>query len=107
MQTLIENVNIINPRDEIKEHQSILIEGKYIKEISSGKIKTKENAKVIDGGNCYVLPGFIDCHTHILGKGSHKEENMVNPLAIHFYHIFARIPLPLRLGMNCNVGGTY
>ena len=86
MQTLIENVNIINPGDEIKELQNILIEEKYIKEISSGKIKTKENAKVIDGDNSYVLPGFIDCHTHILAKGFHKEENMANPLAIHFYN---------------------
>ena len=86
MQTLIENVNIINPGDEIKELQNILIEEKYIKEISSGKIKTKENAKVIDGDNSYVLPGFIDCHTHILAKGFHKEENLANPLAIHFYN---------------------
>ncbi len=86
MQTLIENVNIVNPGDEIKEHQNILIEGKYIKEVSSGKIQTKVNAKIIDGNNNFVLPGFIDCHTHILAKGFHKEENMANPLAIHFYN---------------------
>ena len=86
MQTLIENVNIINPDDELKSGQNILIEDKYIKEISSGKINTKENVKVIDGNNNYVLPGFIDCHTHILAKGFHKEENMANPLAIHFYN---------------------
>lgn len=86
MQTLIENVNIVNPGDEIKEHQNILIEGKYIKEISSGKIHTKVNAEIIDGNNNFVLPGFIDCHTHILAKGFHKEENMANPLAIHFYN---------------------
>ena len=86
MQTLIENVNIINPNDEFKDKQNILIEGKYIKEISSSKINTKENVKIIDGENNYVLPGFIDCHTHILAKGFHKEENMANPLAIHFYN---------------------
>ena len=86
MQTLIENVNIINPRDELKDSQNILIEGKYIKEISSSKISTKENVKIIEGDNNYVLPGFIDCHTHILAKGFHKEENMSNPLAIHFYN---------------------
>jgi imidazolonepropionase-like amidohydrolase len=86
MQTLIENVNIINPNDEFKSSQNILIEGKYIKEISSGKINTKENVKVIDGDNNYILPGFIDCHSHILAKGFHKEENMANPLAIHFYN---------------------
>ena len=86
MQTLIENVNIINPNDEFKGDLNILIEGKYIKEISSGKINTKENVKVIEGNGNYLLPGFIDCHTHILAKGFHKEENMANPLAIHFYN---------------------
>ena len=86
MQTLIENVNIINPNDEFKHSQNILIEGKYIKEISSSKIDTKENVNVIDGNDNYVLPGFIDCHAHILAKGFHKEENMANPLAIHFYN---------------------
>lgn len=86
MQTLIENVNIINPDDEFKDNQNILIEGKYIKKISSAKINTKENVKIIDGDGKYVLPGFIDCHTHILAKGFHKEENMANPLAIHFYN---------------------
>ncbi len=86
MQTLIENVNIINPDDEFKDNQNILIEGKYIKEISSSKINTRENVKIIDGESKYVLPGFIDCHTHILAKGFHKEENMANPLAIHFYN---------------------
>ena len=86
MQTLIENVNIINPDDELKSNQNILIEDKFIKEISSGKIHAKKNVKVIDGEDKYVLPGFIDCHTHILAKGFHKEENMANPLAIHFYN---------------------
>lgn len=86
MQTLIENVNIINPNDEFKSGQNILIEGRYIKEISSGKINTKENVRIIDGDNNYILPGFIDCHSHILAKGFHKEENMANPLAIHFYN---------------------
>ena len=86
MQTLIENVNIINPDDEFKDNQNILIEGKYIKEISSSKINTRENVKIIDGESKYVLPGFIDCHTHILAKGFHKEENMANTLAIHFYN---------------------
>ena len=86
MQTLIENVNIINPLEDIKTHQNVLIEDKTIKEISSDKIATKDDVKVIDGEDNYLLPGFIDCHTHILAKGFHKEENMANPLAIHFYN---------------------
>lgn len=84
MQTLIENVNIVNPFEEIKTNQSILIEDKIIKEISSSKIKA--DGKVIDGEDNYLLSGFIDCHAHIFAKGFHKQENMANPLGIHFYN---------------------
>ena len=73
MQTLIENVNIINPNDEVKNHQNVLIEDNLIKEISSDKTSTKDNVNVIDGEDNYLLPGFIDCRTHIFAKGFHKE----------------------------------
>ena len=86
MQTLIENVNVINPFEEIKTHQNVLIEDKIIKEISSDKIAVKDNANIIEGGDNYLLSGFIDCHCHIFAKGFHKEENMANPLGIHFYN---------------------
>lgn len=85
MQTLIENVNVINPFEEINTNQNILIEDNIIKEISSS-INTKKDVKVIDGEDNYLLPGFIDCHAHIFAKGFHKEENMANPLGIHFYN---------------------
>lgn len=83
MQTLIENVNIVNPFEETKTNQNVLIEDNLIKEISSDKIKADN---VIDGEDNYLLSGFIDCHTHIFAKGFHKEENMANPLGIHFYN---------------------
>ena len=86
MQTLIENVNIINPMEDMKTHQNVLIEDKTIKEISSDRISVKDDVKVIDGEDNYLMPGFIDCHTHIFAKGFHKEENMANPLGIHFYN---------------------
>lgn len=84
MQTLIENVNIINPFEEIKTNQNVLIENNLIKEISSQKINA--NANIIDGDDNYLLSGFIDCHTHIFAKGFHKQENMANPLGLHFYN---------------------
>ena len=86
MQTLIENVNIINPFEDIQTNQNVLIEDNLIKKISSSKIKAKKNADVIDGEDNYLLAGFIDCHSHIFAKGFHKEENMANPLGIHFYN---------------------
>lgn len=86
METLIKNINIINPYKEVKYNCSMLIKDDIIAEISDSKIKTKDNVKVIDGQDNFLLPGFIDCHTHILAKGFHKEENMSNPLSIHFYN---------------------
>ena len=83
MQTLIENVNIVNPFEEVKTNQNVLIENNTIKEISSTKLKADN---VIDGEDNYLMPGFIDCHTHIFAKGFHKEENMANPLGLHFYN---------------------
>ena len=83
MQTLIENVNIVNPFEEVKTNQNVLIENNTIKEISSSKLKADN---VIDGEDNYLMPGFIDCHTHIFAKGFHKEENMANPLGLHFYN---------------------
>ena len=83
MQTLIENVNIVNPFEEVKTNQKVLIEGNVIKQITSDKIKADN---VIDGEDNYLMPGFIDCHTHIFAKGFHKEENMANPLGLHFYN---------------------
>ncbi len=85
MQTLIENVNIVNPFEDIETDMNVLIEDNLIKNISSSKIKA-EKANVIDGEDNYLLSGFIDCHCHIFAKGFHKEENMANPLGIHFYN---------------------
>ena len=86
MQTLIENVNIINPFEEIKSNHNVLIEDNKISEISSSKISVKDSANVIDGEDKFLLSAFIDCHTHIFAKGFHKEENMANPLGLHFYN---------------------
>ena len=100
MQTLIENVNIINPFEEIKTHQNILIEDKLIKEISSSKINSKDDALVIDGEDNYVMAGFIDCHTHIFAKGFHKQENMSNPLGIHFYNAVPHAAQTINAGVT-------
>lgn len=100
MQTLIKNVNIINPFKEIKTHQNILIEDKIIKEISSSKIHTKNSVKIIDGDDNYIMSGFIDAHTHIFAKGFHKEENMVNPLGIHFYNAVPHAKQTLNAGVT-------
>ena len=83
MEIVINNVNILNPGNDIL-HGNILIEDNIIKEISPFNIKS--DGVLIDGEDDFLLPGFIDLHTHILAKGFHKQENMTNPLSIHFYN---------------------
>ena len=100
MQTLIENVNIVNPFEEVDAHKNVLIEDNLIREISSSKISTKKDVKVIDGNDNYLLPGFIDCHTHIFAKGFHKEENMANPLGIHFYNAVPHAAQTINAGVT-------
>ncbi|HJO94869.1 MAG TPA: amidohydrolase family protein [Victivallales bacterium] len=46
---------------------SIVIEGSKIIEISNRKIFDK-NTDEIDLKNCFILPGFIDCHIHLSPK---------------------------------------
>ena len=100
MQTLIENVNIVNPFEEVETHKNVLIEDNIIREISSSKISTKQDVDVIDGDDNYLLPGFIDCHTHIFAKGFHKEENMANPLGIHFYNAVPHAAQTINAGVT-------
>ena len=99
MQTLIENVNVINPFEEIKSSQSVLIENGIIKDINS-KISPKNNVDVIDGDDNYLLSGFIDCHAHIFAKGFHKQENMANPLGIHFYNAVPHASQTINAGVT-------
>jgi imidazolonepropionase-like amidohydrolase len=57
--------------------QAILIEGERIREIGPlSEIQAKAgNAQVIDLSDSTVLPGLIDCHTHILLQGDITSED--------------------------------
>ncbi len=63
--TAIRAGGLLNPSDgKVTQNVVILIRGDRIEQVGAAKIP--ENAKVIDLSGYTVLPGLIDCHTHIL-----------------------------------------
>jgi imidazolonepropionase-like amidohydrolase len=53
--------------------QAILIEGDRIKQVgASGTVQAPPSARLIDLSNATVLPGLIDCHTHLTSDPGHN-----------------------------------
>jgi imidazolonepropionase-like amidohydrolase len=48
---------------ELVENGAVVIEGERIREVTSGVVKLKD-ARVIDCGGRFLMPGLIDCHVH-------------------------------------------
>ena len=62
MTTLIRNGTVVTARDTQKA--DVLIEGERIKEVRAG-IPQQSAETLIDATGMYVMPGGIDCHTHL------------------------------------------
>src|SRR5436305_14742777 len=59
--TVIRNGTVVTARDTTKA--DVLIEGEQIKEVRAGLTDAADS--VIDATGMYVIPGGIDCHTHL------------------------------------------
>ena len=78
---LIRNATILTVSHGAIEHGSILIKDGKIAEVGQS-IKAPKDAQVIDAAGQFVMPGIIDCHSHIaaesINEGSVSVSSMVN-----------------------------
>jgi imidazolonepropionase-like amidohydrolase len=69
---LIQNATILTVSHGTIEHGAILIKDGKIAEVGQS-IKPPKDAQVIDAAGQFVMPGIIDCHSHIAVDGSVNE----------------------------------
>ena len=68
----IQNATIFTVTQGNIEHGSILIKDGKIAAVGTD-LKAPEDAMIIDGTGQFVIPGIIDCHSHIAVDGSVNE----------------------------------
>jgi len=69
---LIQNATILTVSHGTIEHGSILIKDGKIAEVGTS-IKAPNGAQIVDANGQFVMPGIIDCHSHIAVDGSVNE----------------------------------
>ena len=78
---VIRNATILTVSHGTIEHGSILIRDGKIAEVAQS-INAPKDAQVIDAAGQFVMPGIIDCHSHIaaesINEGSVSVSSMVN-----------------------------
>ena len=71
--TVIQNVTVVNTKDgSLATGMSVILDAGKIKMITSSPLNlTVGTATVVDGSGKYVVPGFLDMHTHASNSLSH------------------------------------
>ncbi len=71
-------------------NQIVLVEGEKIKAVGAN-VKIPADAKIIDLSDSTVLPGLIDCHTHITGQSGDRgklRNPFIDPSVVA--HVYAK-----------------
>jgi len=68
------------------EDSAVLVRGSRIEKTGKiGDFPTPLGCTEIDGTQCFLLPGFIDAHTHIMQSGSPFKNTLHDPFSLEFF----------------------
>jgi imidazolonepropionase-like amidohydrolase len=98
-------------------HNGTLIDGKGGQPVQDGGVLIQEdiiqevgpldaikipshNLEKIDAHGGFILPGFIDCHVHIMFNGFRIEDPLFTPLSYYFYQAGANLRRTLEAGVT-------
>lgn len=59
-----------------------------------------EKIKYIDAQKGFILPGFIDCHVHLMFTGFRFEDPLFTPLSLYFYQATVNLKKTLNAGVT-------
>ena len=77
--TVIQGGNVLDlVQGVLLEHHHVVIEGERIVEVTDRPVDYP-NARVIDARGKTVMPGFIDCHVHVLAANANLGANAGQP----------------------------
>lgn len=65
--TVIQNVTVVSTRDgSLSTDMSVIVDGGKIQKLTKKYVRTKGTAQAVDGTGKFVVPGFLDMHTHAM-----------------------------------------
>jgi imidazolonepropionase-like amidohydrolase len=102
--TLINNGTLINGNGGSPiNNAAVLIGNNRI--IAAGleesvKIPDAEDLNTLNARGCFILPGFIDTHVHIMTDSFGREETLYNPLSMYFYNAIERMHRTINAGVT-------
>ena len=63
--TVIQNTTVVNTRDgSLASGMAVIIDGGKVQKITSANVVAGGTAVTVDGTGKFVVPGFLDMHTH-------------------------------------------